>query len=69
MARSLKISVPQAKRIAAIFELQGYIKPETKGTWITTLSGQEVSGAKNCRASLLGMLSEHWTISRSASKS
>jgi hypothetical protein len=46
MARSLKISATEGKHIAAIFELQGYIKREGKDTWITTLSGEEVSGAQ-----------------------
>src|SRR5579864_5246677 len=52
MAMSLKTHLAEAKRIAAIFEMQGYIKREGKDAWITTLSGQEVSGAKMPRFTL-----------------
>jgi hypothetical protein len=46
MAKSLKIPHPETKRIAEIFELQGYIKRDGNDAWITTQSGEEVSGAK-----------------------
>jgi hypothetical protein len=46
MAKSLKIPLAETKRIAEVFKLQGYIKKEASGAWITTGSGEEVSGAK-----------------------
>jgi len=46
MTKSLRIPMSEAQRIAAIFEIQGYIKPHEKGAWITTPSGEEVSRAK-----------------------
>jgi hypothetical protein len=49
MAKSLKIPPAETKRIAEIFELQGYIKRDGTETWITTQSGGEVSGAKRPR--------------------
>jgi len=48
----LKIPTTEARRIAEIFQLQGYVKPDGKENWITTQSGQEVSGAKLPRYTL-----------------
>lgn len=46
MADLLKISVADAKRVIPILELQGYVKPAGTNEWMTTLSGEEVSGSK-----------------------
>jgi hypothetical protein len=51
LKKALKVSETEARRITAIFEIQGYIKARgnnegDNGEWITTESGQEVSGAK-----------------------
>lgn len=46
MADSLKIGVADAKRVIPILELQGYVKPAGANEWITTLSGDDVSGSK-----------------------
>src|SRR4029077_4902344 len=46
MADSLKIGVANAKRVIPILELQGYIKPAGTNEWMTTLSGEDVSGSK-----------------------
>jgi hypothetical protein len=47
MARSLKISQPEAHQTIVILELQGYVKPalDDEG-WLTTLDGETVSGSK-----------------------
>jgi hypothetical protein len=45
MAASLKINLADAKHVIAILELQGYVKPYG-AKWMTTLSGEEVSGSK-----------------------
>ena len=46
MADSLKIGVADAKRVIPILELQGYVKPAGTNEWMTTLSGEDVSGSK-----------------------
>lgn len=46
MADALKISVADAKRVIPILELQGYVKPAGANEWMTTLSGEDVSGSK-----------------------
>jgi hypothetical protein len=46
MEQTLKVPTAEARRITTIFEIQGYIKANGKDEWITTESGQEVSGAK-----------------------
>jgi hypothetical protein len=46
MADSLKIGVVDAKRVIPILELQGYVKPTGTNEWMTTLSGEDVSGSK-----------------------
>jgi hypothetical protein len=47
MARSLKISEPEANQILGILSLQGYAKPalDDQG-WLTTIAGEDVSGSK-----------------------
>jgi hypothetical protein len=49
MADSLRISLSDAKEVIAVLELQGYVKPAGKGEWMTTLSGETVSGSKHPR--------------------
>lgn len=46
MAKSLKITVPDAEHVAAILQLQGYVKPAGTNEWMTTLSGEDVSKSK-----------------------
>lgn len=46
MADALKIGVADAKRVIPILELQGYVKPAGANEWMTTLSGEDVSGSK-----------------------
>jgi hypothetical protein len=46
MADSLKISLVDAKRAIPVLELQGYVKPAGADEWMTTLSGEDVSGSK-----------------------
>lgn len=46
MAGSLKIGVADAKHVIPILELQGYVKPAGANEWMTTLSGEDVSGSK-----------------------
>src|SRR3984957_2351627 len=48
-AKSLKISLAEAKQVLAALEMQGYIKPHGTGEWLTTLAGESVSGAKTPR--------------------
>src|SRR5579863_2212144 len=49
LAKSLKISLAQAKQVLAALQMQGYIKPHATGEWLTTLAGETVSGAKTPR--------------------
>ena len=49
LAKSLKISLAEAKQVLAALEMQGYIKPHGTGEWLTTLAGETVSGAKTPR--------------------
>ena len=46
MAKSLKIEPADAERVIAVLELQGYVKGAAPDEWMTTLSGEEVSGSK-----------------------
>src|SRR5690348_14586525 len=46
MADSLKIGVADAKHVIPILELQGYVKSAGANEWMTTLSGEDVSGSK-----------------------
>ena len=46
MADALKIGVADAKRVILILELQGYVRPAGTNEWVTTLSGEDVSGSK-----------------------
>src|ERR1700693_4971456 len=49
LAKSLKISVAEGKQALAALAMQGYIKPQERGEWLTTLAGETVSGAKSPR--------------------
>ena len=49
MARTLSITEAEAKQVRAVLELQGYVKPSGTNEWMTTLSGEEVSGSKQPR--------------------
>jgi hypothetical protein len=46
LARALKISEGAAKQVAAVLELQGYVKRIKGDEWMTTLPGEDVSGSK-----------------------
>lgn len=52
MADALKISLADAKGVIPILELQGYVKPAGTNEWMTTLSGEDVSGSKPPRYTL-----------------
>jgi hypothetical protein len=52
LAKSLKISAAEAQRVAEVLQLQGYIKQHGTGQWITTISGETVSGSKTPRFTL-----------------
>ena len=50
LAKSLKVSLPEAKQVLAVMELQGYVEPAgTSKKWRTTEQGDLVSGAKSPR--------------------
>ncbi|MGH9736427.1 MAG: hypothetical protein ACRD8A_17800 [Candidatus Acidiferrales bacterium] len=49
MAKSLRITVDDAEHVAAILQLQGYVKPAGMNEWMTTLSGEDVSQSKSPR--------------------
>lgn len=46
MANSLRITPNDAEHVAAILQLQGYVKPAGINEWMTTLSGEDVSKSK-----------------------
>src|SRR5580704_16639566 len=47
LANTLKISRSDADRVIALLQAQGYVQPaHANGEWITTPSGETVSGAK-----------------------
>lgn len=49
MAGSLRIRAANARSVLAVLELQGYVKAIKGEEWITTLSGEEVSGSRTPR--------------------
>ena len=50
LAKSLNISLPEAKQVLAVMELQGYVEPAgTSKKWRTTELGDLVSSAKSPR--------------------
>jgi DNA-binding transcriptional regulator YhcF (GntR family) len=52
LAKSLTISAAEVRRVAEVLELQGYIKQHGTDQWITTISGETVSGSKTPRFTL-----------------
>jgi hypothetical protein len=46
VANSLNITLRDAQQVIAVLEVQGYVKPARANEWMTTLSGEEVSGSK-----------------------
>src|ERR1700721_3243284 len=49
LAKSLKISPAEAKRVLAALEMQGYIKPHGRDEWLTTLAGDTYQGGTRHR--------------------
>jgi hypothetical protein len=51
LSRTLNISREEAERAVALLQMQGYVQPESdkSGEWITTPSGETISGAKTPR--------------------
>lgn len=49
LAGTLKLTLPEAKQVASVLEIQGYAKQFKGNEWMTTISGEEVSGAKTPR--------------------
>lgn len=53
MANELGIGIPEAKRVLAVMQLQGYVKHNAAlDQWMTTLAGETVSGSKKPRFTL-----------------
>ena len=52
MAKSLKISIADAKQAIAVLQIQGYVKEDGSYSWLTTLAGESVSGSKTPRFAL-----------------
>jgi hypothetical protein len=48
-AKSLNVSIADAKQVIAVLELQGYVKAAGRDEWMATLAGEEVSGSKTPR--------------------
>jgi hypothetical protein len=46
LSRTLNISREEAERIVPLLQIQGYVQQHKPGEWITTPSGETVSGAK-----------------------
>ncbi|HXN64979.1 MAG TPA: hypothetical protein VN862_06565 [Candidatus Acidoferrales bacterium] len=49
LAGTLKLTLPEAKQVASVLEIQGYAKQFRGNEWMTTISGEQVSGAKTPR--------------------
>jgi hypothetical protein len=49
LAGTLKLTLPEAKQVASVLEIQGYAKQFKGNEWMTTISGEQVSGAKTPR--------------------
>jgi hypothetical protein len=45
LARSLKVSIAVAKHVVPFLQSQGYIEASDSGGWLTTVSGDAVSGS------------------------
>jgi hypothetical protein len=52
ISKSLKLGASDAKQVLAMLELQGYVKQTGAHEWITTFSGEAVSGSKPPRYTL-----------------
>jgi DNA-binding transcriptional regulator YhcF (GntR family) len=46
LAKALRITAAVAKRAITLLEAQGYVQPSRRGVWLTTASGDSVSGSK-----------------------
>src|SRR5262252_5716485 len=46
IAQSPNICQTEAKRVTAVLQAQGYIEPTGPDEWMTTVSGEAVSGSK-----------------------
>ena len=46
LAKSLNVSAAVAKQVVPFLHAQGYIEPSDGGGWLTTVSGDTVSGSK-----------------------
>ncbi len=46
LSKTLNVRLPQAKQIATMLEIQGYARQFKGNEWMTTVSGEQVSGAK-----------------------
>lgn len=46
MAKSLKISLANAKQVISLLELQGYVNADGQSEFMTTIAGESVSGSK-----------------------
>ncbi len=51
LSQTLDISRPEAEQVVTLLQIQGYVQPEAhkSGEWMTTTSGETVSGAKTPR--------------------
>src|SRR5215472_996631 len=46
MAKSLNIGRTDATKVTALLQAQGYVEPSRADEWLTTVSGETVSGSK-----------------------
>jgi Mn-dependent DtxR family transcriptional regulator len=51
LARSLNVSVAMAEHVVPFLQAQGYIEASKDGKWLTTMSGDTVSGSRPPRFS------------------
>src|SRR5215831_8769759 len=45
LARTLRVSIAQAKQVLPILEMQGYIRAAEHDEWMTTIAGEQISGS------------------------
>jgi hypothetical protein len=48
-SKSLKIRAAVASRVIPFLQVQGYVEPAGRAEWLTTVSGEAVSGSKSPR--------------------
>lgn len=62
LTKSLRISAAEAKRAAALVEVQGYIERTGDGEWLTTVSGNSISGSQSPRftSEAVEQVCPHW---------